>query len=123
MKEQVHAWIYCRIDAPEDEHGSLKSQKEELYNYAEQMNFIVIGSTQDTGSGLEINRPGLLEALQAAEEGKTDVLLVKRLDRISLDTPKTIGLLQDLKQLGITIYSPLEGEICLEQMEPSLFQR
>lgn len=123
MKEQLRAWIYCRIDAPEDEHGSLKSQKEELYNYAEQMSFVVAGISQDTGSGLEKNRPGLLEALQAAEEGITDVLLVKRLDRISRDTLKTIGLLQNLKQLGITIYSPLEGEICMEQMGPSLFLR
>jgi len=123
MKEQLRAWIYCRIDAPEDEHGSLKSQKEELYNYAEQMGFVVAGSSQDTGSGLEINCPGLSEALQAAEEGKTDVLLVKRLDRISRNTPKTIGLLQNLKQLGITMYSPLEGEISLEQLRLSLFLR
>lgn len=123
MKEQLRAWIYCRIDAPEDEHGSLKSQKEELYNYAEQMGFIVTGSSQDTGSGLEMNRSGLLEVLQAAENGKIDVLVVKRLDRISRDAPKTIGFLRNLKQLGITIYSPLEGKICLEQLGSSLFQR
>ncbi|HEY9161002.1 MAG TPA: recombinase family protein [Desulfomonilia bacterium] len=123
MKEQLRAWIYCRIDAPEDEHGSLKSQKEELYNYAEQMDFIVTGSSQDTGSGLKMNHSGLLEALQAAENGKIDVLLVKRLDRISRDTLKTIELLQNLKQLGITVYSPLEGEIRLEQQRLSLFLR
>lgn len=121
MKEQLSAWIYCRIDAPEDDHGSLKSQKEELYNYAEQMSFIVTGSSQDTGSSLKMNRSGLLEALQAAENGKIDVLLVKRLDRIGRDTPKTIELLQNLKQLGITVYSPLEGEIRLEQQRLSLF--
>lgn len=123
MKEQIRAWIYCRIDAPEDEHGSLKSQKEELYNYAEQMGIVVTGSSQDTGSGLEMNRPGLFEALQYGEEGKTDVLLVKRLDLISRDTPKTIELLQNLKQSGISVYSPLEGEIRLEQQTPSFFLR
>jgi len=92
-------------------------------SHANVANFIVAGSSQDTGSGLEINRPGLLEALQAAEEGKTDALLVKKLDRISRDTPKTIGLLQNLKQLGITIYSPLEGEINIEQQGLNLSMR
>lgn len=121
MKEQPRAWIYCRIDAPEDAHGSLKSQKEELYNYAEQMGFVVTGSSQDTGSGLKMNRSGLMEVEQAAEKGKIDVLLVKRLDRISRDTLKTIEFLQNLKQLGITVYSPLEGEIRLEQQGPNLF--
>jgi DNA invertase Pin-like site-specific DNA recombinase len=123
MKESLRAWIYCRIDAPEDEHGSLKSQKEELYNYAEQMGFVVIESSQDMGSGLEMNRPGLLEILKAAEERKIDTLLMKRLDRIGRDTTKTIELLQNLKQLGISVYSPLEGEIRLEPLEPSLFLR
>lgn len=121
MKEQQRAWIYCRIDAPEDEHGSLKSQKKELYNYAEQMGFVVTGSSQDTGSGLEIKRHGLLEALQAAVDGEIEVLLVKKLDRINRDTLTTIELLQNLKQLGITVYSPLEGEVHLKKLCPSLF--
>lgn len=123
MKEQLRTWIYCRIDAPEDEHGSLKSQKEELYNYAEQMDYIVIGDSQDIGSGLEVNRIGLQKVLQAAEEGEIEVLLVKKLDRINRDTLKTIELLQNLKQLGITVYSPLEGEIHVEQLCPIPFMR
>lgn len=123
MKEQLRAWIYCRIDAPEDERGSLISQKEEQYNYTEQMGSVVSGSSQDTGSGLERNRSGLLETLHAVKEGKTDILLVKRLDRISRDTLKIIELLQNLKQLSISVYSPLEGEIRLEQLGQSLFLR
>lgn len=123
MKEQLRAWIYCRIDAPEEEHGSLKIQKEEQFNYTEQMGSVVSGWFQDTGSGLERNRSGLLETLQAVKEGKTDILLVKRLDRISRDTLKIIELLQNLKQLSISVYSPLEGEIRLEQLVQSLFLR
>ena len=50
--DQKSAWIYCRIDAPEDTHGALKGQYERLETYAAQMGFTVVGSSQDLGSGL-----------------------------------------------------------------------
>ena len=31
------AWIYTRIDAPEDSHGTLKKQYEQLNTYGEQL--------------------------------------------------------------------------------------
>ena len=59
------AWNYCRIDAPEDIHGALKGQYERLETYAEQMGFTVVGSSQDLGSGLNFDRPGLQAVLEA----------------------------------------------------------
>lgn len=50
------AWIYCRIDAPEDTHGALKGQYEKLETYAAQMSFDIVGSSQDLGSGLNCQR-------------------------------------------------------------------
>ena len=52
--EQKNAWIYCSIDAPEDVHGILKGQHEQLENYAAQMRFTVVGSSQDLGRGLKL---------------------------------------------------------------------
>lgn len=123
MKEQLRAWLYCRIDAPEDTHGTLKSQKEELYDYAEQLGFTVDGYAEDLGNGLNLNRPGLLEIEKAVSENQMDVLLVKRLDRIGRDTTQILEFLRGLDQLGIAIYSPLEGEIRLEQQGLDFFQR
>lgn len=114
MKEQKRAWIYCRIDTPEDTHGSIKNQKKELYDYAEQMGFEVAGCSEDLGSGLDFNRIGLLEVMKAAGDGKMDVLLAKRFDRLGWDTMKTLEFLRGLDQLGIRLYSPLEGEIHLD---------
>lgn len=114
MKEQKLAWIYCRIDAPEDAHGSLKNQKKELYDYAEQMGFTVIGNSEDMGNGLDMNRSGLLEVIKAAEEGKMEVLLLKRPDRLGRDTRRVSELISLLKRHSIDIYSPLEGDIGLE---------
>ena len=123
MKEQLRGWIYCRIDAPEDTHGTLKSQKEELYDYAEQLGFTVVGYSEDMGSGLNLSRSGLQEAEKAASENQMDVLLVKRLDRIGRDTAQVLEFLRGLDQLGIVIYSPLEGEIRLEQQGLDFFLR
>jgi DNA invertase Pin-like site-specific DNA recombinase len=53
--------------------------------------------------------------LKAAEEGKMDVLLIKKLDRLGRDTVKTLEFIRSMEQLGIELYSPLEGEIKLER--------
>ena len=54
MDQLKRAWLY-RIDAPEDEHGCLKGQKWITQN----MGFVVVGASQDTGSGLNFYRNGL----------------------------------------------------------------
>jgi len=120
QESQQRAWIYCRIDAPEDTHGALKGQKKELMDYAEQMGFVVVGESEDIGSGLDSDRTGLAEVMKAAGDGRMDVLLVKKLDRLGRDTAKLLELLRGLDQLGVELYSPLEGQIQLDYQSPSL---
>ena len=117
MGEMKRAWIYCRIDAPEDTHGSLKGQKKELFDYAEQLGIAVVGSSEDIGSGLNFDRSGLTEVLEATDADKMDVLIVKDLARLGRDTMKTIELIKTLAEKSIHICSPLEGEIQLTQFE------
>jgi len=120
MDVKKRAWIYCRIDAPEDTHGAMKGQKKELMDYAEQMGFEVAGCSEDLGSSMDFDRSGLVEVMKAAEEGRMDILLIKQLDRLGRDTAKTLELLQSLEQLSIQLYSPLEGEIRMDHQSPSL---
>jgi len=119
-RSQKRAWIYCRIDAPEDTHGVLKGQKRELMDYAEQMGFIVVGESVDIGGGLDSDRPGLAEVMKATDDGRMDVLLVKKVDRLGRDTAKLLEFLRGLDQLGVELYSPLEGQIQLDYRSPSL---
>lgn len=107
--QKKRAWLYCRIDAPEDAHGILKTQKKELLDYAEQMGFEVVGASEDLGSGLIYDRPGLAECIKAAGDGKADVLIVKDLSRIGRDTAQTLEFLRGLDRLGVKLYSPMEG--------------
>ncbi len=111
MEQKKRAWLYCRIDAPEDAHGMLKGQQKELYGYAEQLGLIVVGCSEDLGNGLKYDRPGLIEVQHAAEQGKMDALLVKQPTRLRKDSAQTLDFLRKLKQLDIRLYSPLEGEI------------
>ena len=117
MEEKKRAWTYCRIDAPEDQHGCLKGQRIDLLEYAEQMGFEVVGESQDTGSGLNFDRNGLTEVMEAAEKGEMDVLLVVSVSRLGRDTAKTMDFIRGLDQLGIELYSPLEGEIQYSEYE------
>ena len=116
------AWNYCRIDAPEDIHGALKEQYERLETYAEQMGFTVVGSSQDLGSGLNFDRPGLQAVLEAAKAGSFQVLLVDSVSRIGRDTAKTMNFIQTISGCGINIYSPMEGEIKLSDFAMPPFQ-
>lgn len=118
MKEWKRAWIYGQIDAPEDAHGSLKGQREDLFDYAKQLDLEVVGSSQDTGSSPDGNHNGLQEMLKAAVEGKFEVLLIKRLDRLSRYPRKALELLRELERLDIQVFSPLEGQIHSDSFKP-----
>ena len=113
MHIKQKAWLYCRIDAPEDTHGALKQQKEKLDGYARQMGFEVVGASEDLGSGLDFDRSGLKEAMAAAQTGELDALIVHSVSRIGRDTAKTIDFIRQLNDCGVKVYSPLEGEITI----------
>ena len=122
MDAKQKAWLYCRIDTPEDTHGALKDQKEKLDGYAHQMGFEVIGASEDSDSGLDFNRVGLKEAMAVAQTGELDALIVHSVSRIGRDTVKTIDFIRQLNDCGVKVYSPLEGEISMDQQATFLSQ-
>lgn len=109
--EQKNAWIYCRIDAPEDVNGALKGQYEQLERYAAQMGFTVVGSSQDLGSGLDMNHSGLLTVREAIKDKDVQILLVASVSRIGRDATATMEFIHDLSSCGVRTFSPMEGEI------------
>lgn len=120
--DKKSAWIYCRINAPEDTHGALKGQYERLETYAAQMGFTVVDSSQDLGSGLNLDRPGLQAVLEAAKTGSFQVLLVDSVSRIERDMTKIVNFIQTVNGCRISIYSPIEGEIKLSDFAMPQFQ-
>jgi DNA invertase Pin-like site-specific DNA recombinase len=118
MDTKKRAWLYCRIDAPEDTHGSLKGQKEKLDSYARQMGFDIVGASEDLAGGLNFDRAGLNEAMEAAKAGEMDVLVIHSISQIGRDMEKTIDCIRQLNNCGVKLYSPLDGEITIAQQNP-----
>ena len=76
MSEKKKVWVYSRIDAPEDQYGSLKRQDQKLTEYASRMGWEVVGHSQDTGSYRDMNRPGLQALTDAVSQGCVNILVV-----------------------------------------------
>ena len=113
MDDIKNAWIYCSIDAPEDVHGILKGQYEQLENYAAQMRFTVVGASQDLGRGLKSMLPGLLSVLESAKAGAFQIFLVESISRIEVDAKTASAFIKELMSYGITVFSPLEGKVSI----------
>lgn len=111
MEKIKQAWIYCAIDAPEDTHGRLKEQFKRLYDYAEQGEFETIGSSSDCGSRPLMDRPGFRHFIEAAKEGRANVMLVINRNSLSYSSMQLAQIQAFTESLNVEIWSPQEGRI------------
>ncbi len=112
--EQKKAWIYCRVaHNGSDSAEVLEMQRHSLESYVKEHGFELVGSSCDIGSGLTMDRPGLLDFHAAAESGTTDVLLVLKLSRLGRDVGKVTKYWHLLRDLGVSIHTADCGEIDL----------
>src|SRR5215471_9648281 len=95
--------IYIRRST-DDEHQpfSLDAQRAALAKYIQsQPNWTVVAEFEDDASGATNQRPGLQNALRAAEAGRYDILLVYRLDRFSRSVANLLELIVQLEKTGV----------------------
>lgn len=111
MNEKKKAWVYTRIDAPEDRYGSLKRQDQKLTEYASRMGWEVVGHSQDIGSCRDMNRPGLQALTDAISQGFVDILVVSGPDRVSRNAKDLIAYAEFVQSFGVEAYSPEQGRI------------
>ena len=105
------AWSYTRIDAPEDSHGTLKKQYEQLNTYGEQLRMEIAGSSSDMGETAGLERHGLDLFLEAKDSRGIEVLLVLDSTRIFRDGKLCREFLFQMARCGIEVCSPLEGRL------------
>lgn len=103
------AWIYIRIDAPEDIHGTLKKQYEQLNTYGEQLRVEIAGSSSDMGEETGLERSGLNLFLEAKDSREIEVLLIPDSSRISRDKNLCREFLRRMTKSRIEVCSPMEG--------------
>ena len=112
--EQKKAWIYCRVahNGP-DSAEVLAAQRNRLETYAKEHDFEIVGISSDIGSGLTMDRPGLLDFHAAAEDGDTDILLIHSLTRLGCDADKVTKYWHLLRNLGVSVHTADCGEVDL----------
>lgn len=111
MNEKKKAWVYTRIDAPEDRYGMLKKQDQTLTEYAQHMGWEVVGHSQDLAGGRNINRPGLQALTDAVTAGAVEILVISNVSRISRDIRNIHTYAEFLKSNGIDTFAPAVGRI------------
>ena len=102
--EPKRTWVYCRIahDGP-DSTDVLATQRHTLTAYAKENGLEIVGFSDDIGSGLIMDRPGLMTFHAAAENGAVDILLVHSLTRLGRDMEKVTKYWNLLGDLGVSV--------------------
>ena len=91
--------IYIRVStARQDMEGySIPLQKERLISYCKAKGWVVAGVFVDPGhSGSSLDRPGIISLMDGVKEGRFDVVLVYKLDRLSRSQKDTLYLIEDV---------------------------
>lgn len=111
MDKKKRVWVYCAIDAPEDTHGTLKGQRQQLMDYAGQMGFEVVGSSSDMGNIPLWERAGFRHFVEAVQTGRADILLIMNQNCLTHSSMQLARLQALTESCGIEVYSPLLGAV------------
>ena len=101
------AILYTRVSSADQVQGtSLETQERELREWCDRNGCKVIKHFQDAGeSAKTADRPGLIDARDAAKKLKADVFVVWKLDRLSRDTLDGLIIQRGLRKHGCELVS------------------
>ena len=82
MKKRIIS--LCRVSTKkQSENGvSLAEQKMQIAKYCSLYNYQIVAEIEDVGSGSDVNRTGLQNALEMLDNGTADGVCIYRLDRL-----------------------------------------
>jgi len=98
--------LYTRVSTDEQASSgySLEDQLDKLQSHARQQGWEIVARITDDGySGTDPNRPGLLEVLRLAAEGKIDAALAPKRDRFYRSRLLRLATDQDLEDHGVKL--------------------
>lgn len=107
----MRAVSYSRVSTEEQAmHGfSLDAQEEKNIQYIQDHGWEFVGSYVDPGkSGKDLNRPDIQKLLQDVEDGKIDVIVVHKLDRLTRNIGDLHFLINLFDKKGIQLHSITE---------------
>lgn len=116
MDNETRVALYARVSTgmQAEEGKSLDAQIAEMREFAEVKGWKVVTEFVDAGeTGTDLDRPALQAALEAAEEGTYDVLLVHEMSRLSRSLYDTLSIFEQLGNLGVWFASVKEPDFDL----------
>lgn len=110
MEERVA--LYARYSSDLQRDASIEDQLRLCTEKAQQEGWRIVDCYTDAGiSGASLMRHGIQSLMQAAAQGKFDVLLAEAMDRLSRDQEDIAGLFKRMEFAGVKIITLSEGEI------------
>ena len=90
--------LYPRVSGHEQEDNySIPDQIDRMQKYCESRDWMVYKIYTDSGyTGSNMDRPGLQDMIKDVENGKLDMVLVYKLDRLSRSQKDTLYLIEDV---------------------------
>ena len=107
LGRDMKAAIYCRVSTEDQEREgtSLQSQLDACKKLAQEKGYEVVEEfvTEETYSGLSIDRPKLNEVRQRVRDREVDAVIAYTLDRLSRDPVHFIILQEELERAGVEL--------------------
>ncbi|WP_017472068.1 YneB family resolvase-like protein [Amphibacillus jilinensis] len=119
----MQAIIYCRVSTNKTTQvTSLGRQKEELIKLAKKHDIKIIDIIEETASGYEIDRDGIMTILDRCSDEKIDCVMVQDETRLGRGHTK-VALYHQLAKQGVTIYSYSDqGQMHLSESDEMVLQ-
>lgn len=120
-KQGNRVWIYCRVAHPDG--MALMLQKEQMIEYARKQGWEIVGITAEHGSGLDFNRKGLKEVMEAVKAEQVDIVLVKNTCRIACDICRIMACVDEMDEYGVKLMTVDNGEVDFKPLKVAVYYR
>lgn len=111
-QKKLRAATYVRVSTIEQATAgySLEAQQEKLNGYATYQKYALLPPYADEGfSGASLSRPALQKLIGDVKDGKIDIVLIYKLDRLSRRVRDVIDLVELFAEHNVTLYSLTEN--------------
>ena len=106
-EKKVRVAVYARVSRPEQ---ILDNQFLVLRDEAEKhADWVIVSEYSDKASGANQSRPGLDQMMAAARDGRIDLIIATKLDRIARSTLNLAKLCDELDRLGVGLFFVEQG--------------
>lgn len=114
-------WIYCRTGSQDEK--SLLYQRDKLADFAKEQGWEIVGITTEHGSGMDYNRKGLKEVMEAAKAKQMDIALAKSTCRIGRIAHKTMECMNQMDRHGVKLMIADNGDINFQPLRVAIYMR